>query len=54
MYIHSGNTRVNARESETEYFTRLAREHSRNQRRERRQRMLRKLIRRAPRDRRPA
>lgn len=47
--IYSDGARPAVRESETEFFTRMAREHARNQRRERRQRVIRKLVRRAPR-----
>jgi hypothetical protein len=49
--IYSDGFQPAMRESETEYFTRMAREHASNQRRERRQRVMRKLIRRGPRGR---
>jgi hypothetical protein len=47
--LYSDRVQPAMRESETEFFTRMAREHASNQRRERRQRMIRKLTRRAPR-----
>jgi hypothetical protein len=54
FYIRSDAPRTQVRETEHEYFTRLAREHTHNRRRARRQRVLNKITRRAPRDRRPA
>jgi hypothetical protein len=53
FYIHSDKPRTQVRETEHEYFTRLAREHTQIRRRARRQRVLNKITRRAP-DRRPA
>jgi hypothetical protein len=47
--IYSDGVQPAVRETETEFFTRMAREHARNERRERRQRVMRKLIRRGPR-----
>jgi hypothetical protein len=49
--IYSDGAQPGMRETETQFFTRMAREHARTQRRERRQRMMRKLIRIAPRGR---
>jgi hypothetical protein len=51
--IHSQERRP-LRETEHEYFVRMAREHARNQRRARRERMIRKLTRRPSAERRPA
>ena len=51
--VHSVEPR-GSRETEYEFFSRMAREHAQTQRRERRERMLRKLIRRTPGDRRRA
>jgi hypothetical protein len=42
------------RETEVEYFTRMAREHARSERKARRERMIRKLTRRPVAERRPA
>ena len=51
--IHSVQPGGIFRESETEYFQRLAREHAHHQRRDRRQRLVRKLTRRSS-ERKPA
>jgi hypothetical protein len=51
FYIHSDQPRTQVRETEHEYFTRLAREHTQNRRRARRERVLNKITRRAPRGR---
>jgi hypothetical protein len=50
--FHSPQEQSPARESEYDYFMRLARERAGDQRRQRRERVLRKLVRRPSRDRR--